>query len=292
MGMHVLPELAPGREVVLPGRGTTFIRELAGPPGARTVILLHGWTATGGLNWATSMGPLSERYRVIAIDHRGHGHGLQSDTAFTLEDCADDVSALMRVLGIKSAMFAGYSMGGPIAQLMWQRHRQQVDGLIMCATAARFPHSAPVDMPMSISRVLLGLVPAQLRRAYSPLAAAGIATRLTLLDELGASNPARMLEAGRSLTRFDSRRWLHRVTVPTAMLMTTRDGLVPVPLQRELADLIPGTRVYPVRAGHISAALTPQFVRSLGEAVDGVARQIGARQAHPPGPGRHRAGLG
>jgi len=45
------PFLATGRAVTLPGRGTTFVREVAGPPGAPTVMLLHGWTATAGLNW-------------------------------------------------------------------------------------------------------------------------------------------------------------------------------------------------------------------------------------------------
>ena len=40
-----------GRRVELPGRGTTFVREVPGPPGAPTVLLLHGWLASGGLNW-------------------------------------------------------------------------------------------------------------------------------------------------------------------------------------------------------------------------------------------------
>jgi len=40
------PALPPGREVVLPGRGSTFVREVAGPPGAPTVVLLHGLGAT------------------------------------------------------------------------------------------------------------------------------------------------------------------------------------------------------------------------------------------------------
>src|SRR6185503_17963073 len=42
--------LPPGRAVDLPGRGTTWIHEHPGPAGAPTVVLLHGWTVTGGLN--------------------------------------------------------------------------------------------------------------------------------------------------------------------------------------------------------------------------------------------------
>src|SRR4051794_5248050 len=102
-----------GRFVDLPGRGTTFIRELAGPPGAPTVMLLHGLSATGGLNWVWSFRPLAGRYRVIAIDHRGHGHGIRTNR-FRLADCADDVAALADQLRIGSFVAVGYSMGGPI----------------------------------------------------------------------------------------------------------------------------------------------------------------------------------
>ena len=130
------PWLPPGRYVWLPGRGRTFVRELAGPPGAPMLILLHGWTATADLNWFACFHPLAERFRVIAIDHRGHGRGLRSIEPFRLEHCADDVAALARELGIDRFVPVGYSMGGPIAQLVWQRHRELVDGLVLCATSA------------------------------------------------------------------------------------------------------------------------------------------------------------
>ena len=45
------PPLPPGRLVELPGRGTTFLREVVGPPHAPTLVLLHGWTSTADINW-------------------------------------------------------------------------------------------------------------------------------------------------------------------------------------------------------------------------------------------------
>ena len=107
------PPLPPGRHVELPGRGTTFIREVPGPPGAPTLVLLHGWTATADLNWFTSFEALGRRFRVIALDHRGHGRGIASSAPFRLRDCADDVVALADELGIEQIIPVGYSMGGP-----------------------------------------------------------------------------------------------------------------------------------------------------------------------------------
>ena len=98
------PVLPMGRRVELPGRGTTFIREMPGPPGAPVVVLLHGLLASAGLNWLHSFGPLGRRYRVVAVDLRGHARGLRSSRRFRLADCADDVAALLDVLGIESAV--------------------------------------------------------------------------------------------------------------------------------------------------------------------------------------------
>ena len=62
-------------------------------------------------------------FRVLAPDLRGHGRGARSYRGrFELEGCADDVAAMLRALDAGPAIVAGYSMGGPVAQLLWQRH--------------------------------------------------------------------------------------------------------------------------------------------------------------------------
>ena len=59
------PQLPPGRRLELPGRGTTFIRDLEGPPGAPALVLLHGLSATADLNWFPSFFPLGRL--VVAV---------------------------------------------------------------------------------------------------------------------------------------------------------------------------------------------------------------------------------
>ena len=56
------------RTIDLPGRGTTYAYDRPHPSsGAPTVLLLHGWTATGSLNWSATMLRLAERYRVVGL---------------------------------------------------------------------------------------------------------------------------------------------------------------------------------------------------------------------------------
>ena len=114
------------------------MRELSGPPGAPAVVLLHGWTAIADLNFFTCYEALGEHYRVLAFDHRGHGHGIRSRRRFRLEDCADDVAELLAHVGIDPAIAVGYSMGGPSPSSCGAATRTRVRGLVLAATAAQF----------------------------------------------------------------------------------------------------------------------------------------------------------
>src|SRR5690349_755136 len=122
------------RLVELPGRGSTVVWDCPGR-GGPAVLLVHGVTLTAELNWSAVMPSLAGSFRVLAFDQRGHGHGLGWAGQYRLEDCADDVAAVAAALGIQRLIVVGYSMGGLIAQLVWQRHRQLTAGLVLCATA-------------------------------------------------------------------------------------------------------------------------------------------------------------
>ena len=127
--------------VELPGRGETYVTDVPGPePDSPTVLLLHAVGCTGLLTWFPAIGALSERYRVVTLDQRWHGRGIQSDE-FSLYDCADDAAALLDVLGIEQAIVAGFSMGSIVAQRVWRQHPDRMSGLVLCATTDRFRRS-------------------------------------------------------------------------------------------------------------------------------------------------------
>ena len=280
----IAPPLPPGRTVDLPGRGTTFARIAEGPPGAPTLLLLHGWTANADLNWFRCFTPLSRRFNVVAIDHRGHGRGIRTRRPFSLSDCADDAAALVRELGLSSVIAVGYSMGGPIAQLLWRRHPELVDGLVLCATSRNFGRSVP---ERAMFTGLLGLsgvakvTPASLRRQVSqrifgdrfeasPLGA-------WLADELKRNDPSTVLQAGWSIGRFSSADWIGGVDVPTAVLITTQDSVVSPRRQLRLAQSIPGAEVIRVPGDHGVCVMDPgRFVPALLDGCSRVARRARA----------------
>jgi 3-oxoadipate enol-lactonase len=252
------------------------VTEHPGPQGAPTLVLLHGLGATGVLNWFTSAPTLAERYRVIAVDHRGHGQGI-STRRFRLRDCADDAIAAADALGAERFIAVGYSMGGPIAKLCWSRHPARVRGLVLCATAAHFtPDRYPVltraFLPGAVvgarlapKLVLRQIIEGMVRDVDDPEAREFVRT------ELSGSDPAALAQATRAVLRFSSRNWASEIAVPTAVLVMTRDAVVPTRRQYELAEAIPGARRFEVDGDHFACAdRETNFVPALADACDHV----------------------
>jgi 3-oxoadipate enol-lactonase len=273
------PKLPHGAAMELPGRGTTFVRTMPGPPGAPTVLLLHGWTATADLNWFTCYHALSEHYRVIALDHRGHGRGIRSKKAFRLEDCADDAMAVCDVLGLEQVIPIGYSMGGPVAQLVWRRHRERVQALVLCATAPYFLSSREEKLGflgLSGMAALARLTPLQARQWLTEQVYLQRKTgewEPWAIHEASLHDWRMVLEAGRAIGRFNSREWIDEIDVPTSVVITMRDRVVPTRRQVRLFEGIHRAEAYRVDGDHDSIAVNPErfvptLMRAIGSAVE------------------------
>lgn len=278
------PDLPPGRAVELPGRGTTFVRELPGPPGAPTFLLLHGWTITSDLNWFTAYRTLADRYRVVALDHRGHGRGVRTDDPFTLEACADDAAALCDVLGIDRCVLVGYSMGGTVAQLVWHRHRDLVDALVLCSTGAHFADTRNEQlnfMGLTGLAALVRLTPNRARQWMGDqyLSRKGRAFEAWAMEELARHDLAAILEAGREIGRFASDEWLGSIDVPTAVIVTVGDQVVPVHRQLRLFEGIPTAVAYRVQGQHDAVVSSSEaYLPTLLHACDDVVGRAGLRR--------------
>jgi len=271
-----------GRRIELPGRGSMFVREVEGPPGAPTVVLLHGWMASGGLNWFRVFEALGREFRVLAPDLRGHARG-QRSRQFRLADCADDVAVMCRVMGVDPVLVVGYSMGGPVAQLLWRRHPDLVAGLVLCATSDSFVFGPIEGRALRRSLAALGSVANVAERAVD----VPVAALRTVLGsrrpadfvawataELGRHSIHMLAQAALSVGGYHAD-WISQVDVPTGVVVTTRDMTVSPSTQLRLAESIPHATVHPVDGGH-SVCVRERFVAPLVDACTTVAsRAIG-----------------
>jgi 3-oxoadipate enol-lactonase len=262
----------------------TFVRELRGPAGAPTVLLLHGLVASADLNWFRAFEPLGQHFRVIALDHRGHGRGIRSSEPFRLSDCADDAVALADHLRIDTFIPVGYSMGGPIAQLVWYRHPRRVEGMVLCATSRDFrghPRERIVFGALAAFSLAARLDPTRSMRTTADvmlsLRLAGQPYARWALGELRRCDSRALFQAAGELGRFTSREWIGEIDVPIAVVATKQDRLVPVHRQVKLAQAIPTATLHVVDGDHYAPGRSPDaFVVTLVEACQLVARRADA----------------
>ncbi|HTX31425.1 MAG TPA: alpha/beta hydrolase [Solirubrobacteraceae bacterium] len=262
-------EMPPARTVLVPGRGEFFIRDTGGE--GPVVMLLHGWMASADLNWAGAYTALSEAgYRILAIDHRGHGRGLRPLVPFRLADCAADAAGVLRTLGLAPALIVGYSMGGAIAQLVARDHPDVAQGVVLSGTAQHWqdPESRRAFRAMGALGLSLSLAPRAFWRAG--FRRAGLPSNQNTVwaqSEMMRHSAREIAEAGRELGRFDSRPWLGSVLPPLAVLITSRDQVVPVRKQRELAAAA-GERTFEAPIDHLdivssAADYNPYLLQAL-----------------------------
>lgn len=256
-----IPTALPGaarRCLELPGRGRTVVWDVAGPPGAPTLLLLHGATLTAALNWSGILPTLSRSYRVLLLDQRGHGDGISTGT-FRLEDCADDAAAVAGELGVDRLVAVGYSMGGLVAQLMWRRHPSLVAGLVLCSTARNvsggaWEQSASLMMPSLVTAAMwmpaAGAMRADLVGSALLDTECNPEQRQRALSEMRRTSLADALAAMQAVGEFTSHSWIASVDVPTAVVVTRHDRVVPPRRQWKLAQALPDATVVEIDGGH------------------------------------------
>ena len=83
-----------------------------GPKDAQPIVFHHGWPLSSD-DWdAQMLFLLSEGYRVVAHDRRGHGRSTQADTGHDMDHYASDAAAVAEHLDLRNAIHVGHSTGG------------------------------------------------------------------------------------------------------------------------------------------------------------------------------------
>lgn len=101
---------------------------------APVVIFIHGFPFNKEM-WNKQLEALSESFRVIAYDVRGHGNSYSGTDDFSIELFVNDLLLLMDALEIEKATLCGLSMGGYIALKAMENFPHRFDSLVLCDTS-------------------------------------------------------------------------------------------------------------------------------------------------------------
>jgi pimeloyl-ACP methyl ester carboxylesterase len=99
------------------------------------LILTHGYSSTGEM-WAGQIGPLSQRFKVITWDMRGHGRSdyPEDQNAYSEAATVADMAALLDTVGAKDAIVGGLSLGGYMSLAFHATHPERTRALLIIDT--------------------------------------------------------------------------------------------------------------------------------------------------------------
>lgn len=235
------------QELTVNGTQIAFERTGAGTP----LVLIHGFPLDHSM-W-DGLTPHLDGADVICPDLRGFGESAVVDGAYSLEDMADDLVALLDALHIDKAAFVGHSMGGYIALALARKYPQRVTGLGLVGTQA---------LPDTPERKAGRYATAEQIAAQGAIVVAdAMAPKLSSnpqhIDDLHAlilRQPAAGLMGALAAMaeRLDSSDLLPTFRFPVVIVVGLADMLIPVERSHEMKAAIPQATLTEIpNAGHL-----------------------------------------
>lgn len=234
-----------------------------GPADAPVVLLSNSLGATLEM-WDPQLAALTERYRVVRYDTRGHGRSPSPQGDSTLDDLADDVVALLDRLDVARAHVVGLSIGGMTGLRLAVREPHRVDRLVvLCSSAYTGNPDAWRERAETARTQGTGvLAEAVVGRWFTPAWAAGhpdvvARMRATVADTDDEGYASCCAAVG----GMDQRADLGRITAPTLVVSGAEDPALPPEHQQAIADGVPGARLLTLSpAAHLATIEQPQQV--------------------------------
>ena len=227
-----------------------------GPAEAPVLVMLNS-LGTAAQMWDPQMQALSARFRVIRIEHRGHGGSLPpAPGPYSIAELAGDVLEVLEELGVENFSVCGLSLGGMVAMWLAANHPQRVDSLVVACSAAELgPASGWQERAAAVrANGTSSLGPTLLGRWFTPgflESAPGLADSvLGMLEAASTEGYAGCCEA---IGAMDLRSELERISAPTLLIAGAQDPVTSPAKMLETQQLIPGSAMVVIaRASHLA----------------------------------------
>lgn len=238
-----------------------------GPAEGPPLVLLNSLGSSTAM-WEPCVGPLSEQFRVIRIDARGHGGSPPSpDDSVSLAGLSADVLDTLDELGVERVHLAGLSLGGMVGMWLAIHRPQRIRRLALLCTAAYLPFgSAYAERSVAVrASGIDSIAEAVIAKWVTPaLAERDPELMAQLRAMLVASSAESYAQCCDAIAALDLRADLGRIAAPTLVLGGADDIAIPTEHQQLLADAIPEARLEILApAAHIATVEQPAHVARL-----------------------------
>ena len=230
-------------------------------------LVLVNSLGTDARIWDGLIALMSDRYRIISYDKRGHGLSDAPAGDYSLDQQVDDLAGLVDHLGITSFVLCGVSVGGLIAQGFALRRPEALAGLVLCDTAPKVGDTAMWDARIAAVRQggMAAIVDGAMLRWFTETYRRDKAPALAGWRNMLLRTPVDgYVSTCATLREADLRNAIGTIATPTLVLVGDEDLATPVDLARDTAARIPGARFEIIAAcGHIPSIEQPETLAAL-----------------------------
>lgn len=229
------------------------------------LLLLHAWPIDARM-WDPQRAAVPAAVAVVAPNLPGFGGSESAGDVTTMTAAAERALAAMDEAGIGRAVVCGLSIGGYVAFELWRRARERVGGFVLANTRAVGDSDEAAAGRRALAERLRseGNVVAE---DPPPLLSEGAPEKLAArVRGWIAEQPAEAIAAALlgMAVRPDSTPDLATIDVPTLVITSTGDRLIPPEITTEMAREIPGARLETVDgAGHLTNVEAPEAFDAL-----------------------------
>lgn len=244
-----------------------FYRIYANPQKPR-IALIHSLALSGGM-WDEVIGRMADSTEILVYDCRGHGASERRPGPYTVEMFGDDLAALLDACGWPSAVVAGCSMGGCVAQAFAGRHPERARGLALIDTTAWYGPSAPKDWKARGARAvengLASMTEFQLSRWFSDGFRQAHPDAAKKATDIFLGNDVACYQATcEMLGNADLRETVRKFRMPVSVIVGEEDYATPVAMSQSLHEAIANSTLTVIPGGrHLTPMQCPSEIAAL-----------------------------
>ena len=245
--------------------GVTLHYQVIGAPASRPTIVFVNSLGTDFRIWRDVVVRLAGEVSIVTYDKRGHGLSEVGNVPYSMELLADDLAALIEHLGLRQVVVCGVSVGGVIAQQLYQRRPDLVRGMILCDTLPKIGDDAFWDARVAAIEAdgIASIADAILERWFSEDFRRGqdFPGYRAMLSRQPADGYVATCVALRECDLTDL---ASTIAVPTICIVGDHDGSTPPRAVADFARSIPGARFELIAdCGHIPSIEQPEVLTNI-----------------------------
>jgi 3-oxoadipate enol-lactonase len=225
-----------------------------GPADAPVLVLSNSLGTTSEM-WDPQIPALTERFRVVRYDTRGHGEAPVPNGPYSLDDLGGDAVALFDRLGAGSVHLAGLSLGGMTGLWLAVNAPERIERLVVMCTSAMLAeeHDWVARAKLVRDQGTGAVAQASIERWFTPgFAQANPDVVAKLRATLADTSPEGYAGCCDAIAGMDLVDALGGVTAPTLVIAGSEDPATPPAHGERIAQRIPGARLEIVEAAHLA----------------------------------------